>query len=312
MGRCSETPVNTTFPVRSAASGCEWKHTHTHTHVNQCYYPWLGCIWRCKCKHDRRPRKHTHTCTSPRTHIWKEAAIYHEFTLKVCFSGLLECINHQGWDDERVCFILKMVFKWDHSAFKAALGKNLKGKINPVCGNATERVQASPNTMRNSWFNLYSICSESFSSRLIWSYSSSDPAAPLHFFYFVKVAQRNPSLASKTTENTPLLKNASQLKCARLFSSSPHASDSSGGEPGVSSCQREARLSPPFRWKLVTEKLVGISPFSPSSSSSPFYHFMAPLPPPTGASSKCFKRWLFVTICTTLAVTSLHCCRQSW
>lgn len=116
------------------------------------------------------------------------------------------------------------------------------------------------------------------------------------FFNFVKVAQRNPSLASKTTENTPLLKNASQLKCARLFSSSPHASDSSGGEPGVSSCQREARLSPPFQWKLVTEKLVGISPFSPSSSSSPFYHFMAPLPPPTGASSKCFKRWLFVTI----------------
>ena len=293
-------------------------HTHTHTHINQCYYPWLGCIWRCKWKHDRQPHKHTHTCTCPRTHIWKVATIYHELTLKVCYSGLLECINHQGWDDERVCFILKMVFKWDRSAFKAALGKNLKGKINSVCGNATERVQASPNTMRNSWFNLCSICSEliqKFFSRLIWSYSSSDPAAPLHFFYFVKVAQRNPSLPSKTTENTPPLKNASQLKCVRVcflhHLTPPTAPEGSRVFRAVSVrpvCHRhfgESLSRKSLCWFHLSPSSPHL-PFSPSSSSSPFYHFMAPLPLPDRCQQQVFQK---MTLCNN---PSLPCCRQSW
>lgn len=103
----------------------------THTHINQCYYPWLSCIWRCKCKNDLNPTNtFTHACAHTPTNLKNSPSVALVYPL-----SLLYCITwvHQSsdGDDEWLCFRPQHV--------KAALGKNLHGKINPDYGNATKR-----------------------------------------------------------------------------------------------------------------------------------------------------------------------------
>lgn len=70
MRRCSETLVNTTFPVRSAASGCKWKHTHTHaeTHIHTLISAITLHSAASGDAHANTPITHSHTCSFKSCH----------------------------------------------------------------------------------------------------------------------------------------------------------------------------------------------------------------------------------------------------